>query len=69
MKKKKLKFADLFCGAGGLSYSFKKAGHELCLALDSDKYSIQTLKHNFKKSSDLIKHISIEDFLKKKIKN
>ena len=68
MKKKKLKFADLFCGAGGLSYSFKKAGHELCLALDSDKYSIQTLKHNFKKSSDLIKHISIEDFLKKKNK-
>ena len=68
MKKKSLRFADLFCGAGGLSYSFKKQGHILNLALDNDKYSIQTLQHNFKNSSKYIKHISIEKFLKKEKK-
>ena len=44
---KKLRFIDLFCGAGGLSYSFKKRGHLLKLAVDIDPISIKTLKKNF----------------------
>ena len=69
MSHKNLNFADLFCGAGGLSSSFKNKGHKLLLAIDNDKYAIETLKHNFKKSSKLIQLISIEEFLKRKKKN
>ena len=49
VSKKKFTFIDLFCGAGGLSYSFKLRGHKLKLALDNDRNSIETLKYNFKK--------------------
>ena len=69
MSHKTLNFADLFCGAGGLSSSFKNKGHKLLLAIDNDKYAIETLKYNFKKSSKSIQNISIEDFLKRKKKN
>lgn len=43
-------FADLFCGAGGLSFGFKLKKHRLVLAIDNDKYAIETLKYNFKDS-------------------
>ena len=44
---KKIKFIDIFCGAGGLSYSFKKKNHDLKLAVDIDPISIKTLKKKF----------------------
>ena len=58
---KKIKFIDIFCGAGGLSYSFKKKNHDLKLAVDIDPISIKTLKKNFPKSS---KNIINEDIVK-----
>ena len=44
---KKLNFVDIFCGAGGLSYSFKKRRHNLNLAIDIDETSTLTLKKNY----------------------
>ena len=58
---KKIKFIDIFCGAGGLSYSFKKKNHDLKLAVDIDPISIRTLKTNFSRSS---KYLINEDIVK-----
>ena len=58
---KKIKFIDIFCGAGGLSYSFKKRNHDLKLAVDIDPISIRTLKTNFFRSS---KYLINEDIVK-----
>ena len=58
---KKIKFIDIFCGAGGLSYSFKKRNHDLKLAVDIDPISIRTLKTNFSRSS---KYLINEDIVK-----
>ena len=68
MSYKNLNFADLFCGAGGLSSSFKNKGHKLLLAIDNDKYAIETLKHNFKKSSKSNSKYKHRRILKKKKK-
>lgn len=65
---KKIKFIDIFCGAGGLSYSFKKRNHDLKLAVDIDPISIRTLKTNFSRSSkylineDIVKLIKLRKF-------
>ncbi|MFC1709764.1 DNA cytosine methyltransferase [Candidatus Omnitrophota bacterium] len=45
-KKNNLSFADFFCGCGGLSLGFEKAGFELFLANDIDRDSIDTFNHN-----------------------
>ena len=58
---KKINFIDIFCGAGGLSFSFKKRNHNLKLAVDIDPISIKTLKTNFPQSS---KNIINEDIIK-----
>lgn len=62
---KKINFIDIFCGAGGLSFSFKNRKHDLKLAVDIDKNSIETLKKNF----PLIKDKIVNDDIKKIIKN
>ena len=65
---RKIKFIDIFCGAGGLSYSFKKRNHDLKLAADIDPISIRTLKTNFSRSSkylineDIVKLIKLRKF-------
>jgi len=59
-----LSFADLFCGAGGLSYGFKSRKHKLLLAIDEDKYAIDTFKYNFKNLNSKIYHSKIQDYLK-----
>ena len=41
-----LKFIDLFCGSGGLSLGFSKAGFECELAIDFDKSCIETFSYN-----------------------
>ena len=67
----KFKFIDLFCGAGGLSYGFEKAGLKCLVGVDSFKNAIETFKLNHKNSLGIdadIRKISIKDF-KKKIKN
>lgn len=39
-------FVDLFCGAGGMSIGFERAGFKPILALDKDEDSIETYKYN-----------------------
>ena len=41
-----LNVVDLFCGAGGLSLGFQKAGFDLLLAADNDAKAIQTYRKN-----------------------
>ena len=41
-----LQFADLFCGAGGLSTGFKSAGLQPVWAVDIDPAAVITYKHN-----------------------
>ncbi len=47
----KLKFVDLFSGAGGLSCGLELAGMECLLGVDHDKHAIETFAHNHKKAS------------------
>jgi len=63
---KKINFIDVFCGAGGLSYSFKKKGHSLKLAVDIDSSSIKTLKKNFPSFKDNIVNEDIIKLVKQK---
>jgi len=43
---KSLKLFDVFCGAGGLSLGFERAGFEVVKAIDFDRYAVQTYNHN-----------------------
>ena len=45
--RKKLNSIDLFCGCGGLSYGFEKAGYNILLGIDNDAKALETfeLKH------------------------
>ena len=45
---KKYKFADLFCGLGGISSGLEKSGFKLSLASDVWNVAIQNIKNNFK---------------------
>lgn len=54
-----LSFADLFCGAGGLSAGFHAAGYEPVFALDKDGDSCTTYERNFALAPE---HASITDF-------
>ena len=37
---------DLFCGAGGLSYGFEKAGFNILLGIDNDAKALETFELN-----------------------
>ena len=41
---------DLFCGAGGLSYGFEKAGFDILLGIDFDRKALETYQLNHKES-------------------
>lgn len=45
---KKFKILDLFCGAGGLSLGFEKAGFSVIKAIDIDPWAIKTYNYNRK---------------------
>ena len=49
---KKYNVIDLFCGAGGLSCGFERAGYNILLDIDNDKKALETfeLNHNGAKS-------------------
>ena len=38
---------DLFCGAGGMSLGFQRAGYTVGLGVDNDPLACQTHAHNF----------------------
>ncbi|KQX71488.1 DNA cytosine methyltransferase [Streptomyces sp. Root1310] len=43
----KLLAADLFCGAGGLSYGLESAGFRVVLSADHDREALETHRHHF----------------------
>ncbi len=62
---KNLNVIDLFCGCGGLSLGFTKAGYNIILGVDNDPYSLRTFQRNFKDIDVLETDISKEDVLNK----
>lgn len=46
MGKKKLTCIDLFCGAGGLSCGFERAGFDILLGVDFDAKALETFEKN-----------------------
>ena len=68
MKKDKINFIDLFCGAGGFAKGFEMTGKFKCIGgIDNKVSAIQTHKHNFKDSISIcedIRNVSPEDFEK-----
>tara|TARA_S200000501_G_C20860516_1_gene759570 strand:- start:2542 stop:3678 length:1137 start_codon:yes stop_codon:yes gene_type:complete len=67
-----LKYVDLFCGAGGLSYGMLLYKHELIAAFDKDSDSIKTYNINHKNNKVLAKVldiVNIEEELAEKAKN
>jgi len=62
------KVLDLFCGAGGLSLGFQKAGFEIVGGVDFDPQAMETHKANFKSRFEFcgdIKSISNETIIDK----
>ncbi|MDD5014792.1 MAG: DNA cytosine methyltransferase [Atribacterota bacterium] len=47
----KLKVIDLFCGCGGMSLGFQKAGFDIAAAFDNWDVAIEAYRDNFKKHS------------------
>lgn len=44
---------DLFCGAGGLSYGFEKAGFNILLGIDNDAMAIKTFEKNHSRAKSI----------------
>ena len=44
---------DLFCGCGGLSYGFEKAGYNILLGIDNDKMALKTFEYNHNNSKSI----------------
>lgn len=63
---KKNNVIDLFCGAGGLSLGFSKAGFNILLGIDNDISSLRTFEKNFKNSK--VANIDLFNFNNGKIK-
>lgn len=62
----KYKLLDLFCGAGGLSLGFERAGFSVVKAIDIDKWAVETYNYNRKNKVAEVKDVSSvdEDFIK-----
>lgn len=50
---KNLNAIDLFCGCGGLSYGFEKAGFHILLGIDNDAKALETFEYNHKDSKSI----------------
>ena len=48
--KKKLNVIDLFCGCGGLSQGFEKAGYNILIGVDFEQSALDTFSLNHKRS-------------------
>lgn len=65
--KTNLNAIDLFCGCGGLSYGFEKAGYNILLGIDNDAKALETFELNHKGSKSICGDIT-EITYKKDIK-
>jgi len=67
MKIAKYNIIDLFCGAGGLSYGFERAGFNVLLGIDNDEAALKTFELNHKGSKIIcgdITNLTINDINK-----
>lgn len=70
--KTNLNAIDLFCGCGGLSYGFEKAGYNILLGIDNDAKALETFELNHKGSKSIcgdITEITYEKDIKPLIGN
>lgn len=58
MKEKNYKVIDLFAGAGGMSLGFEKAGFEIALSIEKDKWASDTYQYNRTISNMLVEDIT-----------
>ena len=68
--KNSLNVIDLFCGCGGLSYGFEKAGYHVLLGIDNDEKALETFELNHKDSQSIcgdITQITYENDIKPRI--
>ena len=66
-KRRKPTVIDLFCGAGGLSCGFERAGYRILLGLDSDSKALETFERNHNGAKSIcgdITKISYEEDIK-----
>lgn len=42
-----MRVIDLFCGCGGISLGFKRAGFEIIMGIDNNDHALKTYKENF----------------------
>lgn len=50
---KKYNVIDLFCGCGGLSYGFERAGFNVLLGIDNDEKALETFELNHKNAKTI----------------
>jgi DNA (cytosine-5)-methyltransferase 1 len=67
VKKKGLKFIDLFCGCGGFSTGMELAGHECILGVDFDQAAVDSFTKNHKSAESVC--IDINKLTKKKLES
>jgi len=63
-KAKQPNVLDLFCGAGGLSLGFSKAGYNIVAGIDSNKQFLETYKNNFRNANAILADLSDPSILK-----
>ncbi len=60
MSNKNYRVLDLFCGAGGFSEGFRKAGYEIVSGIDNDPFALETYSKNFPEAIAIKQDLSTE---------